>query len=501
LRRRTFLQGATSLSAAFWGLSCSRPQTASAPPEWCWEDVPSLIRARAEGRLTSATLVGQCLERIRQFNPGLKAVIEVNPEVESLARLSHQTGPLAGIPVLIKDNLATADQQITSAGSAALAGSRYPHEAVAVQKLRKAGLLPLGKANMSEWGNLRASRPTSGWSARGGQCVNPYDFNRTPSGSSSGCAAAVAAGLVPLALGTETMGSITCPASICGIVGLKPTHGLIPLEGMIPIAPSFDCLGPMARSVTDVAIMLEILAEPTRDYRKQLQRGALRGVRLGVARSCWGEDPRVHQLMEEQLSILSRLGAQLVDPVEVPRLRGVVEDFSAVLRFEFKAGVNRYLAAQSADVAVRSLADVIRFNRQNPELEGLNWLDQDLLLQAEASPPLTHPRYRQALGRLASTAGPDRMSGFMDRHQIQAVVAPTTGPAWIIDPSRSEPFHAVAGAAPAVAGLPHITLPAGQIDGLPSGISFYSRRHTEPMLLGLAYDYEQENAYRFRPPL
>lgn len=451
--------------------------------------------------MTAATLVGECLDRIRQFNPALKALIEINPEVESLAQVPGLSGPLAGIPVLLKDNLATADRQTTSAGSAALALSRYPREAVAVQKLRKAGLLPLGKANMSEWGNLRAARPTSGWSARGGQCVNPYDLNRTPSGSSSGCAVAVAAALVPLALGTETMGSITCPASLCGIVGLKPSHGLIPLEGMIPIAPSFDCLGPMARSVTDVAILLEILAEPAQDYRQQLQRGALRGVRLGVARRCWVEDPRVHQLMEEQLSLLSRLGAQLVDPVEVPRLRGVVEDFSAVLRFEFKAGLNRYLAAQTKDVVVRSLADVIGFNRQNPELEGLNWLDQDLLLQAEASPPLTDPGYRRALASLARAAGPDIMHAFMDRHQIQAVVAPTTGPAWIIDPARSEPFHAIAGAAPAVAGLPHITLPAGQIDGLPCGISFYSRLHSEAMLLGLAYDYEQENAYRFRPPL
>lgn len=455
----------------------------------------------AQGRLTAAALVGECLGRINQFNPGLKAVIEVNPEVESQARTPGLAGPLAGIPVLIKDNVATADQMTTSAGSAALAGSRYPVEALAVQKLRKAGLLLLGKANMSEWGNLRASRPTSGWSARGGQCVNPYDFNRTASGSSSGCAAAVAAGLVPLALGTETLGSITCPASICGIVGLKPTHGLIPLQGMIPIAPSFDCLGPMARSVTDVAMMLEILAEPVRDYRQQLKRGALKGVRLGVARNVWGEDPRVHQLMEEQLSILSRLGAKLVDPVEVPRLRMVVEDFSCVLRFEFKHGLNRYLAGQAPGVAVRSLADVIRFNNQNPELEGLNWLDQELLLKSEASPPLTHPKYRQALNRLFQQAGPEVMHAFMDRHQIQAVVAPTTGPAWIIDPARGEPFHAIAGAAPAVAGLPHITLPAGQIDGLPSGISFYSRRQSEAMLLGLAYDYEQETGYRFRPPL
>lgn len=500
MNRRAFLQGVSALGL-YWGSGCSKPQPPAAQ-DWYWSDVNQLSQALRKGTLTPARLISNYLTRIEELNPTLRAIIEVNPDALSLAQQGLKgSNRLAGVPVLIKDNLATADRQVTAAGSAALAKSTSPLDAAAVASLRKAGLIPIGKANMSEWSNLRARNSTSGWSARGGQCLNPHALDRSPSGSSSGCAAAVAAGLVPLALGTETIGSITCPASVCGIVGLKPGLGLVPTGGMIPAAPTFDCIGPMGRSVSDVAALLEVIAQPTQAYTGALRRGALKGVRVGVARQEWGFDARVDQLMEEQLSVLSRLGAQLVDPVVVPSLRPLVADFFTVLAFEFKAGVNDYLAQQPPSLETRSLADVIRFNREHPQLEGMHFLDQILLERAQGCGPLTQPRYLDSLGRLKRASGPEVLEAIFSRLKLAAIVAPTTGPAWLIDPVNGDHFRGGGLAPPALAGCPHITVPGGQVYGLPVGLSLYGPRRSEATLLGLAYDYEQETRHFVKPGL
>lgn len=487
MKRRGFLGGALAL-----GLACACGRSGS-DEAWCWADLETLSQALARRQLSSTDLAAACLQRIQQLNPRLRAVIEVNERPEAPST-RHR---LAGIPVLLKDNLATTDSLSTTAGSAALLGCRPGLEAECVTRLRRAGMLVLGKANMSEWGNLRARHCLSGWSARGGQGRNPHALDRSPGGSSSGCAAAVAAGLVPVAVGTETFGSITCPASMCGVVGLKPTPEVVSLQGMIPIAPSFDCIGPMGRSVADVAALLEVLASQSVDYLSGLRRGALRGARLGVARREWGLHGGVDRLMEQQLSVLSRLGAQLVDPVPFPKFPPVALDFARVLSYEFKHGLNAYLAAGTGGPA-RSLAEVIRYNAEHAVEEGLAFLDQEMLQEAERCGGLEHPEYRRSLSRIRRQVE-QPVAALFARLNLQAIVAPTCGPAWLIDFTQGERLNGQTIAAPAMARCPHLSLPAGQVHGLPVGLSFYGPRFSEARLLAMAYDYEQET-HAFRRP-
>lgn len=495
LSRRSLLKG--SLAAGMlWGLS-SQLAGCSSPRAWMDADLATLRQALDSGSVSAAEVLAQCLRRIEERNPLIAAVIEVNPDAKAPG---SRTGPLSGIPLLLKDNIATADQQSTAAGSAALAGSRYPTDAAVVKSLRDAGAVLVGKANMSEWSNLRSRNSTSGWSARGGQCRNPHDLQRSPSGSSSGSAAAVAAGLVPLALGTEMLGSITCPASACGVVGLKPTLGLLSTEGIIPCAASFDCVGPLTRTVADAALALDALTG-TADYHSKLQRGALKGVRIGVARQEWGFDTGVDQLMEQNLSTLSRLGAQLIDPVKVPGLRDVYFDFDVVWRTEFKHGVNEYLARQAPEVTVRSLAQVIAFNQSQPELEALAFLGQDLLIAAESSGSLTDKPYLEARQRLSMASGREHYEAIFRAKSLTAMVAPTLGPAWVIDFINGDHFEGSGSAPPALAGCPHLTVPGGLRHGLPVGLSFYGVARSEATLLALAYDYEQETRHRAIPKL
>ena len=476
----------------------------------------------ASGSASAVSLVKRYrarIEGIDRHGPTLNAVIELNPDALAIAAALDQErkakgsrGPLHGIPVLIKDNIGTHDRMTTTAGSLALAGSVPPQDSFVAQKLRAAGAVILGKTNLSEWANFRGSLSTSGWSARGGQTRNPFVLDRNPSGSSSGSAVAVAANLCAVAVGTETDGSILSPASFTGIVGIKPTLGLISRAGIIPIAHSQDTAGPMARTVTDAAILLGALAgtdpgdsataasdaKAERDYTRGLDADGLRGARLGVARAFFGFHPKVDALIEAALDRMKRLGAEIIDPVALkksPELEAAELD---VLRYEMKADMNAYLASLGPHAPVHTLKDIIAFNEQHPDQE-LLWFGQEELVKSEAKGPLTEQAYLDALvtcRRLAATEGIDAV---MDKDRLDAIVAPTSTPAHVTDWLNGDHGLGDSTTPAAVAGYPSITVPAGQIFGLPVGISFFGRAWSEPKLLRVAFAFEQATQAR-RPP-
>jgi amidase len=483
-----------------------------------------LQQKMASGALTARSLVEACLARIDALDgrgPELRSVIEVNPEALSIAdaldaerHARGARGPLHGIPILLKDNIDTADQMKTTAGSLALAESTPPRDAFVAERLRAAGAILLGKANLSEWANLRSTRSSSGWSARGGQCRNPYALDRNPCGSSSGSAVAVAASLCPLAIGTETDGSIVCPSSTNGIVGVKPTLGLVSRAGIVPIAHSQDTAGPMARSVRDAAILLAALAGPDprdaasaaaarhaqQDYTRFLDPDGLRGARLGVWRANANADPRVKRLFESALAEMKARGAVLVDPVESKALTRIDEPELEVLLFEFKADIEAYLRSRGAQATVRNLADLIAFNEAHRQSQ-MPYFEQDLFEQAQAKGPLTSAAYRKARAtclRLARTQGLDAL---LAQHRLGAIVAPTGGPAWLTDLVTGDHYTGIGFSTPAaVAGYPHVTVPMGLVFGLPVGLSFVGPAWSEPALLRLAFAFEQATRAR-RPPL
>jgi len=400
----------------------------------------------------------------------------------------------------------------TTAGSLALQGSIPLRDAFLVERLRAAGAVLLGKTNLSEWANFRGSLSTSGWSGRGGQTRNPYALDRNPSGSSSGSAVAVSASLCAVAVGTETDGSILSPSSYNGIVGIKPTLGLISRSGIIPIAHSQDTAGPMARSVTDAAILLGVLAgtdpadpataqssaKSQRDYTPILDPGGLRGARLGVARNFFGFHPQVDELMESALAEMKRQGAELIDPVQVPKPPELEEAEITVLRYEMKADMNAYLARLGPHAPMRSLKDIIQFDQQHRRQE-LQWFGQEELVKSEAKGPLTDKAYVQALAtcrRITRTEGIDLL---MAEDRLDALVAPTSTPAHVTDWVLGDHGLGDSTTPAAVAGYPSVTVPAGQVHGLPVGISFFGLAWTEPKLLRIAFAFEQTTKAR-RPP-
>lgn len=461
--------------------------------------VPQLRKLLDSDQITSEQLLAAFLQRVEKLDEHLNSIIELNPEALELARAWDRSGRrgqlLGGIPVLLKDNIATADQMVTSAGSAALADSRYPKDAGVVKALRSAGGILLGKANMSEWANYRSNNSTSGWSARGGQCRNPHDLKRSPCGSSSGSAAALAASLTPLALGTETVGSIACPSGICGVVGLKPTSGLLPEDGIIPIATSWDTAGPMARSVTDVAWLLEALTGGTTRYSDALTRGSLRGARVAVAESSLGFDARVDRLVEREVRTLEKLGAKIAPPVQLPPWSKFGPLVSKLMAHEFRQGVNAYLAGQAPQAKVRSLAQVIEFNRKHPELEAMENLGQHYLTLAQDSPPLSAEEHSSLVEELFHRLRENGMEPIFSDNNLDLIVGATNGPAWVIDFVNGDHYEGGTAAQAAVGGYPHITVPGGVVQGLPIGLSFIGRRFSEQSLLSRAFDYEQETRH------
>ncbi|HYQ80263.1 MAG TPA: amidase [Anaeromyxobacteraceae bacterium] len=493
---------------------------AAPPPEVEEATVAELQAGMAAGRFTARQLAEAYLSRIAALDASLRSVLEVNPEALAIAdaldaerRAKGARGPLHGIPVLLKDNLATADRMETSAGSLALLGAKAPRDAFLVERLRAAGAVILGKTNLSEWANIRSSHSSSGWSARGGQTHNPYALDRNPCGSSSGTGAAVAASLAAVGVGTETDGSIVCPSSANGLVGVKPTVGLVSRSGIVPISASQDTAGPMARTVADAAALLNALAgvdpaDPATaagrgrapaGYAAALDADGLRGARIGVARKkLFGNSEAVDRLMEEAIAEMRRRGAVIVDPADIPHLGEYDEAELEVLLYELKDGLARYLAAFAPGAPVRTLDDVIAFDRSHAERE-MPYFGQDLFEKAARKGPLTDRAYRRALARSRRLAGAEGLLAVMERHRLDAVVAPTGGPAWVTDLVNGDHFVVGSSTPAAVAGTPAVTVPAGQVFGLPVGITFMGRPWSEAALLRLAYAYEQATRHR-RPP-
>jgi len=513
LDRRTFLAAGLAASGAAV-LPSSR--SGSIPFDLAEANLEQLQVGLASGRWTSRGLAEKYLARIAALDPQLHSVIETNPDALALAaaldaerKRKGPRGPLHGIPVLVKDNIDSADRMKTTAGSLALVDAPPPvKDAFVVRRLREAGALLLGKTNLSEWANFRSRQSSSGWSGRGGQTRNPYALDRDPSGSSSGSAVAVAASLCAVAVGTETNGSIVSPARACGIVGFKPTVGLVSRAGIIPIAHSMDTAGPMARTVRDAAILLGAMAgadpdDPATagckshpDYTAFLDGEGLRGARIGLARSFFGDNPRVERLMQAGIEVLKAKGAVLVDPAELGASSAYGDVSYQVMLYEFKADLEAYLAQRGGPV--RTLAELIAWNEAHKDRE-LPLFGQDILVAAQAKGPLSEEAYLKALEKARRMAGPEGIDAVMDKHKLDALLAPTGGPAALIDPLYGSRGVGSCSTPAAVAGYPHLTVPMGYVHGLPVGLSFFGRAWSEPVLLKLAYAYEQATKAR-RPP-
>jgi amidase len=516
-------------------VAAQSPQQQQATSAFDLEEVTiaGLQQRMATGDDTARSLAEKYLARIEAIDrngPALHSVIEVNPEALDIAdrldaerKSGHLRGPLHGVPILLKDNIATADRLMTTAGSMALAGARPPHDAFIVERLREAGVVILGKTNLSEWANFRSTHSTSGWSGRGGQTKNPYALDRNPSGSSSGSGAAIAANLAAAAIGTETDGSIVSPSTNNALVGIKPTLGLVSRTGIVPIAHSQDTAGPMARTVADAALVLAAIsgadpadsttlrARPSTGSGRasravgpgfQLRADALKGARIGVVRNrLFGYSAAADAIANDAIAEMKRQGAVIVDPVTIPTLGKFDDSEFQVLLYEFKADLNKYLAWLGPASPVHSLKDVIAFNTAHAENE-LKFFGQEILLMAEKKGPLTDAKYTAALARNRQMAGPLGLDAAMTAHQLDALVAPTGGPAWVIDLVNGDGGTAAApgpSTMAAVAGYPHVTVPAGFFRGLPVGISFVGRAWSEQKLIALAYAYEQATKKR-RPP-
>lgn len=476
-----------------------------------------------KGELNSVQLTHMYLEQIAQLDqdgPRLNSVIELNPDALDLARTLDREfaedrirGPLHGIPILIKDNISTADKMTTTAGSLALEGFHAPEDAFLVRQLRRSGVVLLGKTNLSEWANFRSSHSSSGWSSRGGQTRNPYVLDRNPCGSSSGSAVAAAANLCAAAVGTETDGSIVCPSQTNGIVGIKPTLGLISRNGVIPIAHSQDTAGPMARTVADAAFLLGAMTgvdpddpatqasqgKTLQDYSICLERGGLKGKRIGVARKYFGFDWRVDRIMDDSLLVLKEAGAEIIDPVELLDESKLAKTELEVLLFEFKEDLNACLKKFGPDVPVKSLEEIIRFNEEH-RARVMPYFQQERMIAAQKKGGLSQKKYQSSLEKNLRLARQEGIDKTIQKYRLDAIVAPTGGPAWLTDLVSGD--HYTGGgfsSLAAVAGYPHITVPAGTVFGLPVGISFFGSAWSEAELIRIAYDFEQASQVR-QPP-
>jgi amidase len=484
--------------------------------------ISELQDAMKSSKLTARGVVEKYFARIEQIDkhgPALNSVIEVNPDALAIAdtldkerKQNALRGPLHGIPVLIKDNIDTSDRMMTTAGSLALLGSKPPKDSAVAQKLRAAGAVILGKTNLSEWANIRSDHSSSGWSGRGGQTRNPYALDRNPCGSSSGSGAAVSANLCAGAIGTETDGSIVCPSNANGIVGIKPTVGLVSRTGIIPISHSQDGAGPMCRTVRDAAIVLGALTgmdsddsatsesreKSYTDYTQFLKADGLRGTRIGVVRKTFGISEAVDKIMENALDAMKKEGAILVDPVDIESTPKLRETELIVLLYELKADLNAYLARLGPAAPVKTLKDIIEFNESNRDKE-MPFFGQSNFLKAQEKGPLTSPEYLDALAKNHQLARKEGIDAVMDKNNLDALVGPTGGPAWLTDWINGDHLGGGSSRAAAVAGYPNVTVPAGFVSGLPVGISFFGRAWSEPVLIRVAYAFEQATKVR-RPP-
>jgi amidase len=482
--------------------------------------IGDLNRRMKSGRDSAVSLTRKYLSRIAEMDKYINAVIERNPDALRIAaaldaerKSKGPRGPLHGVPVLIKDNIDTADKMSTTAGSLALEGSIALHDAFIVQRLRAAGAVILGKTNLSEWANYRSSHSVSGWSGRGGQTHNPYALDRNPCGSSSGSGAGVAANLCAVAIGTETDGSVVCPASMNGVVGIKPTLGLLSRSGIIPIAHSQDTAGPMARTVRDAAILLSALtgADPRdpathdseghaqKDYTTSLDPKALRGARLGVARKFMGNNTKVDRLIEDAMALMKQQGAEIIDLTDATSSdHEMGEAEGIVLSYEFKTDVNAYLANLGPKARMKNLDDLIAFNLKNADRE-MPWFGQETFFKAQKCGPLSDQVYLDALAKSKALSRDQGIDALLTKHRLDAIIAPTAGPAWVTDWVNGDFDTGGCSSPAAIAGYPPITVPAGYVEGLPIGLSFFGTAWTEPKLIALAYAYEQTSKMRREP--
>ena len=513
--RREFLQRSAMAGTALLTVS---KKAFSAGIEIDLEEatVAGLQAAMAAGHSTARKIVEGYLARIAAIDNKLNSIIELNPDAIAIAekmdaerKAGKTRGPLHGIPVLIKDNIDTADKMKTTAGSLALVDAPAPkQDAFIVKQLREAGAVILGKTNLSEWANFRSTKSSSGWSGRGGQTHNPYILDRNPCGSSSGSGAAIAAGLAAIAVGTETDGSIICPSATCGIVGIKPTLGLVSRSGIIPIAHSQDTAGPMTRTVADAAVLLTVLtgvdagdsitslaAKETKDYTQFLRIDGLKGMRIGVGRQYFGRNDKVDRLIEPHLQVLKNGGATLVD-VTFPKLQNFGDAEYEVLLYEFKEDLNKYLASRGG--ANKTLKDLIDFNNKNADRE-MPYFGQEIFLQAQDKGDLNERAYRIALLQSKLMTQEQGIDAVMDKDKLDAIVAPSGGVAWMTDLVSGDCGVFESSSLAAVAGYPNITVPAGYVQGLPVGISFFGRAFSEPTLIKIAFAFEQATKAR-KPP-
>lgn len=496
---------------------------AVAEPEYDVEGrgIAALSHDLGHGRVTAVALVRAYRARIASLDragPALHAVVALNPDAEAQAEASDQrrrsgaaARPLEGIPILVKDNIETADAMPTTAGSLALTDNVTRRDAPLVARLRAAGALILGKTNLSEWANFRSSGSISGWSGVGGLTRNPFALDRSPCGSSSGSAVAVAASFAAAAIGTETDGSITCPASMSGLVGLKPTVGLVSRTHVVPISQTQDTAGPIAHDVGDAALLLAVIAgtdaaDPATaqadthrlDVAATRDAEALRGRRIGVLRFLAGHHEATDEVFAQALDRLHAAGATLVELNDAPDLDVIGNAEMTVLLTEFKAGLDSYLASTPEAVRARSLAAVIAFNDAHPERE-LGLFGQNLMHKAQATVGLDDPGYRAALASAKRLAGAEGIDRLLSQNLLDALVAPTGGPAWTVDLVNGDHDGGSASPLPAVAGYPHLTVPMGQVEGLPVGLSFIGPAWSEQLLLGFGTAFEVRGQKLPRP--
>jgi len=490
-------------------------------PEWTIADLNEKMEI---GELTArqvAELYLQRIEVVDKSGPYLNSIIELNPDALAIAdgldkerKAGKVRGPLHGVPILLKDNIDTHDQMQTTAGSLALEGNIAAKDAFIVKQLRKAGVVILGKTNLSEWANFRGNPSVSGWSSRGGLTRNPYALDRSALGSSSGSGAAIAANLATAAVGTETDGSIISPSQTNGIVGIKPTLGLLSRSGIIPISHSQDTPGPMARTVTDAAILLGAMtgvdvADPATkssrkrglsSYTKVLDYDGLMGARIGVARNMAGKNPRILKIFEHCIEVMKQLGAVIVDPADVPNFDKFRPSETEVMLYEFKTDLNKYLGSLDGNVRVHSLADVIKFNEENTD-HTLPYFGQELMIRAQEKGTLRDKKYKDALAKNLRLTRKDGIDAALKKHKLDAIIVPSGGPAWMIDLANGDAsnWDMKSTSVPAVAGYPHITVPAGHVFGLPVGISFISTAWQDAKLIQYAFAFEQATQYRRQP--
>jgi len=514
--RREFLE--KSALAAVSLCITSRVSYASAVDVNLEEATIAELQAAMAARQTTARKITEgYLTRIADLDKKLNSIIELNPDALAIAdrcdaerKSGKSLGPLHGIPVLIKDNIDTADKMKTTAGSLALVDAPTPkQDAFVVKQLREAGAVILGKTNLSEWANFRSTKSSSGWSARGGQTRNPYILDRNPCGSSSGSGSAIAASLAAIAVGTETDGSIICPSATCGIVGIKPTLGLVSRSGIIPIAHSQDTAGPMTRTVADAAVMLSVLcgADPSDsittargkwerlDYTMFLKKDGLKGKRIGIGRQYFGRNAKVDKLIEPQLQVLKDGGTTLIEGT-ITKIKDFCHATSTVLHQALQAELNKY--HQQPRGPNKSLKDLIAFNQKNADKE-MPYFGQEIFLQAEGKGDLRDREYQIALLQSKLMSQEEGIDGVMEKEKLDAIVAPSGGAAWMTDLVNGDCGVFESSSLAAVAGYPNITVPAGFIQGLPAGISFFGRAFSEETLIEIAYAYEQATKARRTP--